>query len=190
MEKPASFSYPTPVIMDPRTLPRYGLGFLVGFGTFMVAIPYGLYELAQAFPGPDILNYHVRLVMALALGLTGLVFTLWSNTSLLFKGKGGPTDFFNLAITPRTQHLVVTGPYRYTRNPMVFGVNACYAALAIYWNSLIALITWAVWMSLVVFYLKSTEEKRLLQDFGKEYEEYRQRVPMIIPWPVKRRRHT
>lgn len=188
MDRPASLNCPNNGTMNTQTLPRYGLGFLVGFGTFMVAIPSGLYVLAQAFPGPDILNYPVRLVIALALGLMGLVFTVWSNAALFFKGKGGPTDFFNMPITPRTKHLVVTGPYRYTRNPMVFGVNACYAALAIYWNSLFALIIWAVWFSLVVFYLKSFEEKRLLQDFGQEYEEYRQRVSMIIPWPAKPRR--
>jgi len=171
--------------MNPQTLPRYALGFLVGCGIFVVAIPYGLYQVAQAYPGPIILSYSTRLVIALALGLPGLAFALWSHAALLFQGQGGPTDLFNIAITPRTKHLVVTGPYRYTRNPMVFGVNACYAALALYWNSLLALGVWAVWVSLVVFYLKSIEEKRLLKDFGKEYEEYRQRAPMIVPWPVK-----
>jgi len=171
--------------MNPQTLPRYALGFLVGCGIFIVVIPYGLYAVAQACPGPDIFSYSTRLIIALALGLPGLVFALWSHAALLFKGQGGPTDLFNIAITPRTKHLVVTGPYRYTRNPMVFGVNSCYAALAIYWNSLLALGIWAVWVSLVVFYLKSVEEKRLLQDFGQEYEEYRQRVPLLVPWPGK-----
>ncbi len=164
---------------------RYALGYLIGSSIFMLVFPYGIYLLARAFPGPDLLSYPVRLAVALLLGIPGLIFALWSNASLFFQGQGGPTDFFEVEISPRTKHLVVTGPYRYTRNPMVFGANSCYAALAIYWNSLITLGIWAVWMALVVFYLKHSEEQRLLRDFGQEYEEYRRRVPMIIPWPVK-----
>lgn len=172
-----------------QAIVRHALGFLVGGSVFILAIPYGLYAVARAFPGPDLLPDPVRLALAAALGLVGLPFALWSHAALIFTGKGGPTDLFNVEISPRTKHLVVTGPYRYTRNPMVFGVNSCYAALAFYWNSLFALGIWAVWIFLVVFYLKSTEEKRLLHDFGKEYEEYRQQVPMIVPWPGKWRRH-
>jgi len=171
--------------MKLKELLRYILGYLLGSSVFMVAIPYGLYAAARAFPGPDLFSYPFRLAVALLLGLPGLVFTIWSNAALFFRGKGGPTDLFDMEISPRTKRLVVTGPYKFTRNPMVFGVNSCYAALAIYWNSLAALGIWAVWLALVVFYLKSTEEKRLLRDFGKEYEEYRQRVPMIIPWPER-----
>jgi protein-S-isoprenylcysteine O-methyltransferase Ste14 len=47
----------------------------------------------------------------------------------------------------------------------------------------------AAFLFSIIFYLKSTGEKRLLQDFGQEYEEYRQQVPMIVPWPGKMRRH-
>ncbi len=189
MAETASSSPRPPEPMNAQTLARHTLGFLIGGSVFILAIPYGLHAVAQAFPGPNLLPPPVRLVIASALGLMGLVFTLWSHAALIFKGRGGPTDLFNVEISPRTQHLVVTGPYRYTRNPMVFGVNSCYAALAIYWNSLLALGIWAVWVFLVVFYLKSTEEKRLLHDFGKEYEEYRQQVPMLVPWPGKWRRH-
>lgn len=32
------------------------------------------------------------------------------------------------------------------------------------------------------------EEPRLLRDFGSEYEDYRQRVSMFVPWRPRRRR--
>ncbi|MFZ5450175.1 MAG: methyltransferase family protein [Thermodesulfobacteriota bacterium] len=159
---------------------RYALGYLIGVGVFLLVIPYGLYQVAQTFSGQGF-----RLAVALPLGIMGLAFALWSNVALVLQGKGGPTDLFNVAISPRTKYLVVTGPYRYTRNPMVFGAFSFYAALAIYWNSLSALAAVALFFAFIKYYLKEFEEQRLLADFGQEYELYRQQVPMIVPWPFR-----
>jgi protein-S-isoprenylcysteine O-methyltransferase Ste14 len=174
--------------MELQTLARYVAGYLVGFSVFFLAIPYGLYKLAQTFNGPGILTHTIRLGFSLLLAIIGLGFALWSNVALLYRGKGGPTDLFNVAISPRTKHLVVTGPYRFTRNPMVFGAFSFYVALAIYLNSLAALGLLAVFLALIIFYLRWVEEKRLLRDFGAEYEAYRREVPMIVPWPFGKRR--
>lgn len=38
---------------------------------------------------------------------------------------------------------------------------------------------------LAVIYVKRFEETRLFKDFGKEYEEYRKKVPMIAPRPKR-----
>ena len=174
--------------MELPTLGRYALGYLAGFSVFLLAVPYGLYKVAKTLNGPALASYPIRLVVALPLGIMGLLFALWSNVALLFQGQGGPTDLFNVAISPRTKHLVVTGPYRFTRNPMVFGAFSFYVALAVYWNSLPALGILAAFLVLITFYLRWFEEKRLLQDFGQEYEAYRQAVPMIVPWPFGKRR--
>ena len=169
--------------MELRRLGRYIAGYLIGFSVFFLAIPYGLHATAKTAGGPGIMGSQIRLAVAFLFGVVGLVFAMWSNAALLFKGKGGPTDVFNVAITPRTKHLVITGPYRFTRNPMVFGALSCYVALAVYWNSLPALGVVAGLFVLITFYLKATEEKRLLHDFGAEYEAYRKRVAIIVPWP-------
>ena len=168
-----------------QTLARYVAGYAIGFSGFFLAIPYGVYLVAKTFREPTIGDSPIRIVLSALLGLVGLGFALWSNAALLFKGKGGPTDMFNVAITPRTKHLVITGPYRFSRNPMVFGAFSWYFALALYWNSMTAVAVVAALLMLVRFYLKATEEKRLLKDFGTEYEQYRRRVAMIIPWPKK-----
>jgi protein-S-isoprenylcysteine O-methyltransferase Ste14 len=34
--------------------------------------------------------------------------------------------------------------------------------------------------------VKLSEEKRLIKDFGKSYEEYREKVSMFIPWIPKK----
>jgi protein-S-isoprenylcysteine O-methyltransferase Ste14 len=159
---------------------RYLIGYILGLTIFFLAAPYFLYVTASLFYSP-IIDHWSRFFVAVPLFICGLFFVIWSNMALLRKGKGGPTDLFNVAVSPRTQHLVVSGPYKYTRNPMVFGAFCCYFALAIYLNSLVDLIALAIFLIVVRFYLEETEERRLWRDFGKEYEEYRKKVPMIAP---------
>jgi protein-S-isoprenylcysteine O-methyltransferase Ste14 len=118
--------------------------------------------------------------------IVGVIFAIWSNIDLLRIGKGGPTDIFNIAISPRTKKLVISGPYRYTRNPMVFGMNSIYFAIAVYLNSLISLIFVILFLLVITIYLRLAEEKRLLKDFGNEYLEYKRNVSMIIPFLSKK----
>jgi protein-S-isoprenylcysteine O-methyltransferase Ste14 len=169
---------------------RHILGFAVGLGLFGVAIPLGIYDLSQSID--DLLGLDrfgsspVRLLLALPLFLLGLSFALWSNLFLLSRGKGGPADGFGVAISPRTEKLVVTGPYRYTRNPMVFGVLSAYVGLTVFLGSTGGLVLLAVLVPLVVWYLRRSEETRLLRDFGEEYEVYRKKVSILIPLPPAR----
>ncbi len=93
-----------------------------------------------------------------------------------------------MEVSPKTQNLVVTGPYRYTRNPMLFGACVYYYAVAVYLNSVIAVALVALFMTFMLIFVKLTEERRLLKDFGNDYEEYRQRVSMFVPWTQKRPR--
>jgi protein-S-isoprenylcysteine O-methyltransferase Ste14 len=97
-------------------------------------------------------------------------------------------EVVGLEVSPKTQHLVVTGPYRYTRNPMLFGACAFYYGIAIYLNSVIASALVTLFMLFMLIFVKLTEEPRLLKDFGNDYAEYRQRVSMFVPWTPKRHR--
>jgi protein-S-isoprenylcysteine O-methyltransferase Ste14 len=169
---------------------RHILGFTVGFGLFGVLIPLWLIRLFQVVD--DLLGLEefglaaFRLIVAIPLLLSGLFFALWSNIFLVTRGRGGPADGFEVAISPRTEKLVVTGPYRYSRNPMVYGVFSAYFAIAFLRGSLGGLVVLAVIVPLFVSYLKRVEERRLLRDFGEEYEQYRREVSMIVPLPPKR----
>jgi len=123
----------------------------------------------------------VRFALSGVLLLIGIIFLLWSNLYLFQIGKGGPAEGMGVAISPRTKKLVISGPYRYCRNPMVFGALSVYLALVIYLNSISGLISLIILLCGAMFYLKYSEEKRLLRDFGSDYIEYRKKVPMIIP---------
>jgi protein-S-isoprenylcysteine O-methyltransferase Ste14 len=79
------------------------------------------------------------------------------------------------------QRLVVAGPYRHVRNPMLSSVFIIQAAQALLLNS------WAIFILLIVFvianmlYFPLVEEKRLEKRFGEAYREYRRNVPRWIP---------
>jgi protein-S-isoprenylcysteine O-methyltransferase Ste14 len=176
--------------MKAATVMRHMLGYAIGISLFFALIPWGFYRLSisvdPAIGAVVVGNDAARTVVSIVVLVPGVVFALWSNTALLFMGKGGPTDGFGVAISPRTQHLVIRGPYRFTRNPMVFGALSCYFAFAVFLNSAAVLITLVVLIPLIIVYLKNTEEKRLERDFGDEYREYRKRVSMILPLPPEK----
>ena len=165
------------------------IGYVVGFLIFVITIPSLIYLVSRIeydfFKIPVIGSIVYRLILVGILFIIGMTFVVWSNIDLLRIGKGGPTDVFNVKISPRSKKLVVTGPYRYTRNPMVLGINSIYVAIAIFINSLGSLIFCLLFLFVIIIYLKMTEEKRLLKDFGDEYSDYKKRVSMIVPFRKK-----
>jgi protein-S-isoprenylcysteine O-methyltransferase Ste14 len=161
------------------------LGYIIGGSLFLFLIPWGLCSLSRAFDHLIAVNLiphaGLRITLAVILLLPGLFFAFWSNYFLLTDGKGGPVEVAGIEISPKTQHLVVTGPYQYTRNPMLVGACAFYFAGAIYLNSLIAFAAVVLFTTFMLIFVKLTEEPRLLREFGEEYKEYRRRVPMFLP---------
>ena len=97
-------------------------------------------------------------------------------------GQGGPVEIGNIEISPKTKNLVVSGPYKYTRNPMLFGTFLMYLAFALFINSITAVVFVSAIFVFMLTVVVKMEEKRLLKDFGKQYEEYRKKVSMFIPW--------
>ncbi len=165
------------------------LGYVVGGSLVLVLLPYGLIRASvhldhlvpvQLIPSPA-----ARLIISGILLVVGLSFGVWSIVIQNVEGKGGPVQIGSLEISPKTQNLVVTGPYRYTRNPMLFGACLFYYAIAVYLNSIIALLLVTLFMLFMLTFVKLSEEPRLRTDFGSAYEEYRRRVSMFIPWPGK-----
>lgn len=170
---------------------KHIIGYTVGIGIFIILIPAGIFYLSSLKTGifkiPIIPNHIIRTAIFLILFIIGLIFVIWSNLFLFLKGKGGPTDIFGVKLSPQTKKLVVTGPYKYTRNPMVFGVYTTYISIAVYKNSPACLIILILMLLIIIYYIRSTEEKRLLKDFGEEYVKYKNSTPMIIPFLKKNR---
>ena len=105
----------------------------------------------------------------------GIIALLDCFARFAFQGGGTPAPVFP------TQHLVVTGLYRYVRNPMyVAGVSAIIGQALVLGN--MALLAYAafVWLASHVFVLLY-EEPKLRATFGAEYQRYCSEVPRWIP---------
>lgn len=111
-------------------------------------------------------------LMLMAAGLSLVVMTVRFFVTI---GKG------TLAPWDPTRRLVVTGVYRYVRNPMISGV------LMILFGEAIALrspgvLRWATgFLVLNALYIPLIEEQGLVRRFGEQYVEYRRNVPRWIP---------
>jgi protein-S-isoprenylcysteine O-methyltransferase Ste14 len=174
-----------------RTL-QFISGYMIGGLLVVVLIPLGLWGASTAFDhltGMQLIpNAGLRVAVAVALVLIGLPLGVWSIVVQNTVGQGGPVEIAGIAVTPKTQNLVVSGPYKYTRNPMLFGACVFYYGIAAYLNSVVAVAIVTLFMALMLVEVRLIEEPRLLRDFGDEYEEYRRRVSMFVPWRQRRRR--
>jgi len=173
--------------MNRKEILRYIAGYIFGGSFFLLVIP-GLLYAVSSFS--DLLflrhifnNARIRIIISLAFFIPGIVFMIWSNAALFIIGKGGPAEGFGIEISPKTKVLVMSGPYRYTRNPMVFGAYSIYLGFSFFLNSYTALIPVILFLPVIIMYLKKSEEKRLMKDFGREFLKYRERVSIFIPLP-------
>jgi protein-S-isoprenylcysteine O-methyltransferase Ste14 len=78
----------------------------------------------------------------------------------------------------QTHHLVTCGWYARMRHPLYF-FSTLFLAMNPVMTAQWALLT----MFSVTYFIIGAiiEERRLLKEFGEEYQEYRKRVPIIIP---------
>jgi len=102
---------------------------------------------------------------------------LFVYTVFLFKMLGQGT----LAPWEPTKKLIIEGPYRYCRNPMISGVFFMITGegLMLYSTSILA---WAVAFFIInTLYFIFVEERSMLQRFGSDYLKYKKHVPRWIP---------
>lgn len=83
--------------------------------------------------------------------------------------------------------LIADGIYAHTRNPLYLSVTILFVGW--FFVSLLTPLAFLTFLFLVHFLLVAKwEEKELGQRFGREYEEYRNRVPLFIPRVTGKRR--
>ena len=117
----------------------------------------------------------INLLIGGLLALAGLSLGLWSVLDQFERGRGTPLPFMP------TQELLVSGPFRYCRNPMTLGTIVFYLGIAIAAGTLCgALIALLIGAGLIT-YLKRFEERELEERFGEAYVRYKSEVPFMIP---------
>jgi protein-S-isoprenylcysteine O-methyltransferase Ste14 len=120
--------------------------------------------------------------------LFGLFWMIWSWYGLLTIGRGHPQEMFGFPLAPRTERLVIVGPYSYTRNPMLLGLLVLLVGWGIILGSVSAtLFSPLILVVLLLLHFKFFEEPGLLSRFGEEHEGYRHQMPLILPFKRRAR---
>jgi protein-S-isoprenylcysteine O-methyltransferase Ste14 len=104
----------------------------------------------------------------------GVVIYIFCSSSFVFVGKGTPIPF-----TP-TKELIVTGLYRFVRNPLYIASVLVLAGEAILFQSLGIFIYCLAAFGVFNFHV-IMEETPLSEKFGAVYEQYRNSVPRWVP---------
>jgi len=117
------------------------------------------------------------LLQLLGVGVLGIGLVLFASSLWRFATEGEGT----LAPWDPPRRLVVRGPYRYVRNPMISGV-----ILILFGEALLILsrahFMWALtFLAINAVYIPLLEEPQLAGRFGEDYEVYRRNVPRLVP---------
>jgi protein-S-isoprenylcysteine O-methyltransferase Ste14 len=147
---------------------RHLVAIVVLPGTVCVLVPALLLADADLAPLPLAL-------LGAALVTAGVGMIAWTVSLFVRIGRG------TLAPWDPTSRLVVRGPYRHVRNPMISGVLAVLLGEAALFGSVAVLAWWATVFAVNAVYFVCVEEPGLRQRFGAEYEAYAARVPRWLP---------
>lgn len=120
----------------------------------------------------DIIPQPFNLV-GLLLVPVGFLLIIWANYTLLHIGKIGLRAREPMQ---KPSNLVLAGPYRFSRNPLYFGVLLVLLGLVIVWSSVVtAILTILVYIIFRNGFIKK-EEMILEEEFGDEYRDFKKRV--------------
>ena len=157
------------------------LGFISGWGFFLFlfgiwlspqprfTIPI-LIDLTLQVP---LINYKIPF-LHLIIFIPIIIIVLW------FSFKGVAEVTLKVAETHRTEKIITTGIYSRVRHPQYLGALLAHIAISILLSALYSLLLTA-FLGIYIYLISWKEEKELINEFGKDYEEYKKKVPMFIP---------
>lgn len=115
--------------------------------------------------------------------IVGFFWGIWANFDLVRKGEGSPIP----TKSTETILLVNSGPYKYCRNPMIFGYVLIFVGLGLFLNSWVLMVLIpAIVFGLLMMYVKVKEERDLEKRFGDSYKKYKESTSIVIPWVSKK----
>ncbi|MFC1489140.1 methyltransferase family protein [Thermodesulfobacteriota bacterium] len=146
-------------------------------GTVLVLVPAVILFVSRGTRFSSDIQHPNEVTFFFAVAITAVGGYLAIRTANLFTTSGDGTP----APWEPPKKLVVTGPYRYARNPMISGAILILLGETVLFNS------WPLFMWTIIFlfgkmlYLPLIEEKELKQRFGEPYVAYIAQVPRWIP---------
>jgi len=89
------------------------------------------------------------------------------------------------AETHRPERIATRGVYSIVRHPQYLGGLIAHVGISFLLSAGYCLLSTPL-MATIIYLISWKEEKELLKEFGKEYEDYLKKVPMLIPRPRRR----
>jgi len=143
----------------------------------MVVIPWIVYQLTTDFSLSFLPRWTTGQLQLIGGVLAAVGIPLFIQSVALFVRVGEGT----LAPWNPTQHLIVVGPYRYMRHPMILGVFCVILAEAFFFSSVLIFLWACIFLVGNHLYFIFSEEPNLEKRFGKEYLDYEKNVPRWLP---------
>lgn len=155
-------------------------GAVLGSAIFLVLVPCSVAGLVPWWIShwqfrPPFFGTELSRALGILLIVAGLPGLLDSFRRFALDGLGTPAP-----IAP-TRNLVVTGLYRYVRNPMYVAVAAVILGQALLFGDWRVLIYAGIFAVVVHGFVVFYEEPTLADSFGAQFERYRENVPRWIP---------
>ena len=144
--------------------------------TMAVLVPLWLARRSGVAPAPAA-SVGGLVLQAAGLGLLVIGLALFAASLRRFAAEGRGT----LAPWDPPRRLVVRGPYRYVRNPMISGVLLVLLGEALVLRSAPHLMWAGAFLAINAVYIPLLEEPDLEDRFGESYREYRRHVPRLFP---------
>jgi protein-S-isoprenylcysteine O-methyltransferase Ste14 len=166
------------VAMTKRTAAGWtAVQILIFWCTFLWILPKGIFELEQILTVTKFTRFTPSHQVAPILFALASVLGITAAHAMNCTGKGTPLP------TANAPNLVVTGPYRYVRNPMALaGIlqGLCtgwfLGSYVVLVYAILGALTWHI-------FVRPTEEHELTKRFGDEYIQYKSKVPL---WIIRR----
>jgi protein-S-isoprenylcysteine O-methyltransferase Ste14 len=114
-------------------------------------------------------------VLAVALIAAGTIPLMESIWRFVQVGRG------TLMPAVPTEHLVVSGLYRFVRNPMYVGVLTALAGETLLLEQRCMVIYWLVVAAIMHLFVVFYEEGTLARRYGEEFSEFKKMVPRWLP---------
>ncbi len=143
---------------------------------FLAVFPALLTRAGSAVGEPASFPRALRLCLGAVCAAGGLAWIVWAVHEFWTRGGGTPNP------AAPTRRLVVTGPFRLSRNPIELGAVFYWGGIGLLaCGPVCGLFNAAAALGLGSLYHRGVEERELELRFGEEYRLYRAATPFLVP---------
>ncbi|MEJ2251170.1 MAG: methyltransferase [Candidatus Lokiarchaeota archaeon] len=116
----------------------------------------------------SIIPFYVSLIVGIPIFIIGMLILIWGLVTLSFHQSLGLEGNF-----------IISGPYKYTRNPQYIGYILIIIGFILFFNSL-KIILLSLIIIIVFILLPFAEEPWLRKKYGEVYENYKEKVRRFL----------